>query len=446
MKRATQRSFNVVDLGAAPGGWSQVIAAKLGLAGEEPDEAITHRRPPKRASNMAEWKEEMGKRKKLSGIFDESVEDEIAEMEGLTQDKTTNDWSTPPSLKSKKFGLDRQSEEPISTTWILWTTLTHATSSSPRLHVGVHTVQMDFLSPNAPGAVISLLDKLNQTHAGKVPSPSHTRVDLMLSDLSPPHTGNRTADVSHSVTLLRAVWDFARKTLKTRKEYHLERVRQAQWIRQDIERQHGLSGTGQDAKEEDLKENLEKEVDEELVTAQTFRTSPLDLILPHLPEPILLQDPLLQTPASRTDSSEGYWVCIGWRGVPENVTMAALEEKLERDAEEEEIRQIEKKKGSLTARTDVELAMDSGVLGKAEKIIAGEALRPDDILELRNDETSAPSPSVSSTLSDEAIPSTTASDPIPSSSAKNDSTREGPSDAGSSSDGSQVVVDWRPKP
>ncbi len=141
--------------------------------------------------------------------------------------------------------------------------------------------------------------------------------------------------------------------------------------------------------------------------------------------------------------------------------MAALEEKLERDAEEEEIRQIEKKKGSLTARDviweeeykqemdrDVELAMDSGVLGKAEKIIAGEALRPDDILELRNDETSAPSPSVSTTLSDEAIPSTTAyeSHPIPSSSAKNDSTKEGPSDAGSSSDGSQVVVDWRPKP
>lgn len=90
----------------------------------------------------------------------------------------------------------------------------------------------------------------------------------MLSDLSPPHTGNRTADVSHSVTLLCAVWDFARKTLKTRKEYHLERVRQAQWIRQDIERQHGLSGTGQDAKEEDLMENLEKEVDEELETVR----------------------------------------------------------------------------------------------------------------------------------------------------------------------------------
>lgn len=306
-KRATQRSFNVVDLGAAPGGWSQVIAAKLGLAGEEPDEAITHRRPPKRASNMAEWKEEMGRRKKLSGIFDESVEDEIAEMEGLTQDKTTNDWSTPPSLKSKKFGLDKQSEEPDFNDmdpldYLNSRDLEQSSASrSPSLPVnivaldilpisplvGVHTVQMDFLSPNAPGAVISLLDKLNQTHAGKgahsttlkyrttllyawpiVPSPSHTRVDLMLSDLSPPHTGNRTADVSHSVTLLRAVWDFARKTLKTRKEYHLERVRQAQWIRQDIERQHGLSGTGQDAKEEDLKENLEKEIDEELETVR----------------------------------------------------------------------------------------------------------------------------------------------------------------------------------
>lgn len=186
-KRATQRSFNVVDLGAAPGGWSQVIAAKLGLAGEEPDEAITHRRPPKRASNMAEWKEEMGRRKKLSGIFDESVEDEIAEMEGLTQDKTTNDWSTPPSLKSKKFGLDKQSGEPDFNDmdpldYLNSRDLEQSSASrSPSLPVnivaldilpisplvGVHTVQMDFLSPNAPGAVISLLDKLNQTHAGK---------------------------------------------------------------------------------------------------------------------------------------------------------------------------------------------------------------------------------------------------------------------------------------
>lgn len=60
---------------------------------------------------------------------------------------------------------------------------------------------------------------------------------MLLSDLSPPHTGNRTADVSHSVTLLRAVWDFARKTLKTRGDYHRERVQAEQWLRQDRERE-----------------------------------------------------------------------------------------------------------------------------------------------------------------------------------------------------------------
>ena len=52
--------------------------------------------------------------------------------------------------------------------------------------------------------------------------------------------------------------------MKTRYDYHLERVRQAQWIRQDIEREHGLTGTGQDVEEAGLKEEIEKEIKEEL--------------------------------------------------------------------------------------------------------------------------------------------------------------------------------------
>ena len=52
--------------------------------------------------------------------------------------------------------------------------------------------------------------------------------------------------------------------MKTRYDYHLERVRQAQWIRQDIEREHGLTGTGQDVEEVGLKEEIEREIKEEL--------------------------------------------------------------------------------------------------------------------------------------------------------------------------------------
>ncbi|KAI0083865.1 FtsJ-like methyltransferase-domain-containing protein [Irpex rosettiformis] len=284
-KRVAQRTFNVVDLGAAPGGWSQVIAAKLGLAGEElHDHEPTRRRPPKRTSNMAEWKDEISKRKRMSGI----------------------DWSTPPSLKFDEMDpldylnsrdLERKPDSaeqgpPLPINLV-------ALDILPMYPlVGVHSVQMNFLSPDAPEAVTSLLAQLNETRTGKV--------DLMLSDLSPPHTGNRTADVSHSITLLRAVWDFARKTLKTRYEYHLERVRQAQM-------KH---------------------------FAHPLSTSFFRVFL----YPYFSKVHYFKPPASRSDSTEGYWVCIGWRGVPDRITMEMLEEKMQKEVEAEKVREVEWKK------------------------------------------------------------------------------------------------------
>lgn len=38
-------------------------------------------------------------------------------------------------------------------------------------------------------------------------------------------------------------------------------------------------------------------------------------------------------PSSRSESTEGYWVCIGWRGVPENVALEQMEEDMQRHAE-----------------------------------------------------------------------------------------------------------------
>ena len=185
-KRIAQRTFNVVDLGAAPGGWSQVIAAKLGVAGEEAeDEERTRRKPPKRTSNMAEWKEEMSKRRRMNEIFDESVDDEIVDMQHLEE---ATDWSTPPSLKSKKkLGLDREVEEPnfndmdpldYLNSRDLEKSLSEQEAPLPinlvaldilpiRPLAGVHTVQMDFLSPRAPDALMTLFDQLNEARTGK---------------------------------------------------------------------------------------------------------------------------------------------------------------------------------------------------------------------------------------------------------------------------------------
>ncbi|KAI0339265.1 hypothetical protein BDW22DRAFT_1487049 [Trametopsis cervina] len=379
--RKVPRTFNVVDLGAAPGGWSQVISAKLGLYGDDVDEAPT-RRKPKSESHMAEWKEEIDKRKERKKILEDHVEEEIDELDSLLEEKTQKGWSTPPPSKSKKqYGLNKTStgSEPDFNNMDPFDYLnsrdldSEAASESTALPEnalpinivaldilpmqplpGVHSVQMNFLSPDAPSAVTSLLSKLSGSHG----SSSEARVDLMLSDLSPPHTGNRTADVSHSVTLLRAVWDFARSTLKTRKDYHLERVRQQQRKRQDAERKLGLTGTGHETRGLSLSDLVGTPVEEEsgLVNAPQASKSILSnggiLVLKHFAHPIstafcrTFLNPYFskilyfKPPASRSDSSEGYWVCIGWKGVPNRITADLLDEKMQLDVEREMAKEV----------------------------------------------------------------------------------------------------------
>jgi 23S rRNA (uridine2552-2'-O)-methyltransferase len=195
IRRAKPRTFNVVDLGAAPGGWSQVIAAKLGLAGDELDDdpSIHARRKPK--SNMEDWKEEMSKRKKMSKVFDDHVEEEIADMDQLVSNETdtnTNEWSTPPSSKGKRvFGLKKEASQTeydsmdpldyLNSRDLDQPSTSASSAKKPTLPInvialdilamkplaGVHTMQMDFLSPEAPNAVMSVLAKLNEKHSGK---------------------------------------------------------------------------------------------------------------------------------------------------------------------------------------------------------------------------------------------------------------------------------------
>lgn len=66
---------------------------------------------------------------------------------------------------------------------------------------GVHTLQADFLSPSTTTALASLLQK------------SNARVDVLLSDMSANHTGNRLADVESALDLAKAVFVFSRTHL-----------------------------------------------------------------------------------------------------------------------------------------------------------------------------------------------------------------------------------------
>lgn len=375
-KRSCQRTFNIVDLGAAPGGWSQVIAGKLGLLKEEPPASQPSLNKGKLKNNMAQWEDEMRKREKLDGMIDQLVDEEIDEMESLIEGKGQSEWSAPPSsASSSSFGLSSSEKEAgfddmdpldyLNSRDLDMPSAPKTTSERSSVNLvaldilpirpisGVHTVQMDFLKPEAPTTVIDLLTKLNRNQKCREPA-TLTRVDLLLSDLSPPHTGNRTADVSHSVTLLRAVWDFARKTLKTRAEYHRERVRADQWARQDAAKDSVGEEVAEAEQRSSMKSILRNGGILVYVRPLLFDdATKLHNSIKHFAHPISTSfcrtylSPFFskilyfKPPSSRSDSTEGYWVCIGWKGVPEDTTLEQLEEAMQRDVKREKLKEKE---------------------------------------------------------------------------------------------------------
>jgi hypothetical protein len=61
-------------------------------------------------------------------------------------------------------------------------------------------------------------------------------------------------------------------------------------------------------------------------------------------------------PSSRNDSSEGYWVCLGWRGVPDYVTMEHLERKMQSDVEAEIARGSQREEEQRAKQVETEVA------------------------------------------------------------------------------------------
>lgn len=133
---------NIVDLGAAPGGWSQAVAHYFGYL----------------------------------------------ENTSPGQDPALLDTDTP---ENKSQARSTASDIAIVALDLL------PISPIP----GVHTIQADFLSPSATPQIASVLPKTGQGHPDLV--------DVLLSDMSANHTGNRAADVESALDLAKAVFQFA---------------------------------------------------------------------------------------------------------------------------------------------------------------------------------------------------------------------------------------------
>ncbi|KAJ3850674.1 ribosomal RNA large subunit methyltransferase J [Lentinula lateritia] len=159
----------VVDLGAAPGGWSQVVSQLVhGRAKDRPKPL-----PPK----PLEFYDPLN--------FD-------AEIEHFS--------SSSLDLQSqvKIIAVDRLSMDPIT---------------------GVQTLKADFLHPRTEGMIRSLIDGPSITPLKLTLSTSDTpKVDVVLSDIAPNTVGVPAVDSEANFQVAQAVFQFAYKYLRTADE------------------------------------------------------------------------------------------------------------------------------------------------------------------------------------------------------------------------------------
>lgn len=154
----------VVDLGAAPGGWSQVVSKKFGYQDE-----------------LKEAKAASLVRKIRAGSGFGLPEDKKLEIEG-TWSSGVDKLEDGRHLGAKKIiAIDLLRMRPVP---------------------GVSTLQMDFLDPEASKYIAALL-------------PLHQKkVDIILSDMAANISGNSIRDSENHLTIYRAVLDFAKTYLQ----------------------------------------------------------------------------------------------------------------------------------------------------------------------------------------------------------------------------------------
>jgi 23S rRNA (uridine2552-2'-O)-methyltransferase len=185
----TRNVDTVVDLGAAPGGWSQVVAGKMGWTEQaDMESAGAVGRGMRRHGTKAGLRNEGGETKQSASWSEAAIESE------KRQDPYEMFYG--PGDQTKKPQVGRGAIVAVDLLRI------------PPIP-GVRTLQIDFLSPQAGDLIRAMLMS---------PSNPEGKADLILSDMAANFTGNRAHDVEASLDICLAVFAFVKKNLRTVEE------------------------------------------------------------------------------------------------------------------------------------------------------------------------------------------------------------------------------------
>ncbi|KAK1224247.1 2' O-ribose methyltransferase [Marasmius sp. AFHP31] len=192
----------VVDLGAAPGGWSQIAARSRleeeGMFGLRKQPSSI---PPPQEDDTKEvdgngkekWKDKENKKGKVKG-------------KGKGRDTKTPSLSGPgkaydPLNIDNLLAQDEHGSQPTDGPLVV------AVDLLPIRHIpGVHSIVADFLHPRTEG----LIQEVLKENGFALP---HDKADVILSDIAPNMTGVPAHDNEAGLEVCRAVWQFARKYL-----------------------------------------------------------------------------------------------------------------------------------------------------------------------------------------------------------------------------------------
>ncbi|KDQ57942.1 hypothetical protein JAAARDRAFT_206722 [Jaapia argillacea MUCL 33604] len=259
----------VVDLGAAPGGWSQVVAGK-----------VLGRQGPSFGLSVGSGKGEGKRRRRGEGKRRRRGEEESS-------------WSAPSrenldaEMISEEERMHHLAEQ--SQTTIVALDLLRITPIP-----GVHTIQADFMAPSTSGLIRALLPDSHNSDKGKEKAPpldaggqeTHPtlptsgkrsgQVDIVLSDMASNASGNRIHDVQSSLDICEAVFRFVQGNMRSAKNV-------GRWRGGVLILKHFTHPS-----------------------LQEFRRQCLD--------PSFNNVYFMKPGSSRGDSSEAYWVCMGWKG------------------------------------------------------------------------------------------------------------------------------------